>query len=96
MTSEKVAKTYTKGGLEGIQQCLQVAAPPIYLTGYMEFTDILNKNLSEAYVGSISVSEGIKKTQEEFGGIVKKTGKRKLKAELESYKMVMPKIDAPA
>jgi len=96
MTSEMVAKTYTKGGLEGIQQCLQVAAPPIYLTGYMEFTDILNKNLSEAYVGSISVSEGIKKTQEEFAGIVKKTGKRKLKAELESYKMVMPKIDAPA
>ena len=61
----------------------------------MEFTDVLNKNLSEAYVGSISVSEGIKKTQDEFGGIVKKTGKRKLKAELESYKMVMPKVDAP-
>ena len=96
MTSDVVAKTYTKGGLEGIQQCLQVSAPPIYLTGYMEFTDILNKNLSEAYVGSISVSEGIKKTQEEFAGIVKKTGKRKLKAELASYKAVMPKVDAPS
>jgi hypothetical protein len=96
MTAPSVQAAYTPGGLKGVEQNLQVASPPIYLTGYLEFQDTLAKNLSEAYVGQLPAKDVLKKTEEEWAKIVRRTGKRKLKDELASYNAVMPKVDKPS
>jgi multiple sugar transport system substrate-binding protein len=96
MTAPPVIKAYTPAGLKAVQTNFQVVAPPIYLTGYLEFQDTLGKNLSEAYVGQLPAKDVMKKTQEEWEGIVKRIGRGKLKSELASYKAVMPKRDMPA
>lgn len=90
MTSPVVQKAYTPGGVKAIEANLKVASPPIYMTGYLEFQDTLAKNLSEAYVGQIKGSEVLKKTEEDWKGIIRRIGKRKLKQDLASYKAVMP------
>lgn len=95
MTSKVVEAAYTKDGLKAVEQCLQIASPPIYLTGYLEFHDQLGKNLSEAYVGQIKADEALKRTEEEWAKIVKRTGQARLKEELKTYKAIMPKIDKP-
>jgi len=96
MTAPSVQAAYSPDGLKGVEQNLQVASPPIYLTGYLEFQDTLAKNLSEAYVGQLPAKDVLKKTEEEWAKIVRRTGKRKLKDELASYKAVMPKVDKPS
>ena len=53
MTAPTVIKNYTPAGIKAIEQNLQVVSPPVYLTGYLEFQDLLGKNLSEAYVGQL-------------------------------------------
>ena len=73
-----------------------MVAPPIYLTGYLEFQDALGKNLSEAYVGQLPAKEVLKKTEDEWTAIVRRIGRGKLKDELASYKAVMPKRNMPA
>ncbi len=96
MTSDVVEKTYTRGGLDSIEQNLQITSPPIYLTGYLEFQDVLAKNLSEAYVGQISASDVIPRTEEAWKGIMRRIGKKKLLEELASYKAVFPTKDQPS
>ena len=96
MTSKIVEAAYTKEGLKAVEQCLQIACPPIYLTGYLEFQDQLGKHLSEAYVGQIKAAEVLPRVEEEWAKIVKRVGAGKLKEELATYKSVMPKIDKPA
>lgn len=96
MTAEPVIKAYTKGGIAAMEKNFQVVSPPVYLTGYLEFQDTLGKNLSEAYVGQLPAKEVLKKTTDEWTNVVRRIGKSKLKAELASYKAVMPKRDVPA
>jgi hypothetical protein len=74
---------------------MQVVSPPIYLTGYLEFQDLLAKNLSEAYTGQLPARDVLKRTTDEWIGVVNRIGKRKLIEELASYKAVMPKKDVP-
>ena len=54
---------------------MQVVSPPIYLTGYIEFQDVLAKNLSEAYVGQLPASDVLKRTTDEWNGIVNRIGR---------------------
>jgi hypothetical protein len=68
----------------------------VYLTGYLEFQDVLGKNLSEAYIGQAPAKDVLKKTTDEWNQIVNRIGRRKLKDELASYKALMPKRDKPA
>jgi multiple sugar transport system substrate-binding protein len=96
MTAPSVVSKYTPEGIKAIKSNLQVVSPPIYLTGYLEFQDTLGKNLSEAYVGQLPAKDVLKRTTEEWKGIVNRIGKRKLRDELASYKAVMPKGDKPA
>jgi hypothetical protein len=96
MTAPAVVENYTPAGIKAIEQNMQVVSPPIYLTGYLEFQDVLGKNLSEAYVGQLPAGEVLKKTTEEWNGIINRIGRRKLKDELASYKALMPKKDKPA
>src|SRR4029079_1015044 len=70
-------------------------APPIYLTGYLEFQDALGKNLSEAYVGQLPAKDVLKKTENEWNAIIGRIGRSKLKNDLVSYKAVMPKKALP-
>jgi len=96
MTSPNVSGAYSPGGIKAIEQALQVASPPIYLTGYLEFQDLLGKNLSEAYIGQRKADEVLKQTEEDWARVVKRIGTAKLKKDLETYKAVMPKLDKPA
>ena len=96
MAAEPVIKAYSPSGIKAIEQNLQVVSPPVYLTGYLEFQDALGKNLSEAYVGQLPGNQVLKKTTEEWNGIIRRTGRAKLKEDLASYKAVMPKRDKPA
>ncbi len=96
MTAPEVVKAYTEGGIKAVEKNLQVVAPPIYLTGYLEFQDNLAKNLSEAYVGQLPAKEVLTRTQDDWTKVISRIGKSKLKAELASYKAVMPKVDKPA
>ena len=95
MTSKIIQHAYTVDGLKAVEKCLQIASPPIYLTGYLEFQDQLGKHLSEAYVGQIKAAEVLPRVEEEWAKIVKRVGAGKLKEELATYKSVMPKIDKP-
>ena len=52
-----------------------MVAPPIYLTGYLEFQDTLGKNLSEAYVGQLPAKDVLKKTEDEWNAIVRRIGR---------------------
>jgi multiple sugar transport system substrate-binding protein len=96
MTAEPVVKAYSPAGIKAIENNFQVVSPPIYLTGYLEFHDMISKNLSEAYVGQLPAKDVLKKTEEEWAGIIRRIGQRKLKEELASYKALMPKRDKPA
>jgi multiple sugar transport system substrate-binding protein len=96
LTAAPVVENYTPAGIKTIEQNLQVVSPPIYLTGYLEFQDLLAKNLSEAYVGQLPAREVLKRTTEEWNGVINRIGRRKLKEELASYKAVMPKKDRPS
>ena len=89
-------KAITVIGVKAIETNFKVVAPPIYLTGYLEFQDALGKNLSEAYVGQLPAKDVLKKTEQEWAGIIKRIGQSKLKKDLASYKAVMPKRDTPA
>src|SRR5215468_6255110 len=96
MTAPEVIKAYSPAAIKAIETNFQVVAPPIYLTGYLEFQDTLGKNLSEAYVGQLPAKDVLKKTEDEWNGIVRRIGRTKLKEELASYKAVMPKRNLPA
>ncbi len=96
MTAPQVINAYTAEGIKAIETNFQVVAPPIYLTGYLEFQDALGKNLSEAYVGQLPAKDVLKKTEDEWNGIIRRIGRAKLRKDLASYKAVMPKRDVPA
>jgi len=96
MTAPTVVENYTPAGIKAIEQNMEVVSPPIYLTGYLEFQDVLGKNLSEAYIGQLPAKDVLKRTTEEWNAIINRIGKRKLKDELASYKALMPKKDKPA
>ena len=95
ITHPKVIEAYTEHGLQAVKQNLEVVAPPIYMTGLLEFQDTLAKNLSEAYVGQLAAADVLPRTEEEWGRIIKRTGAKRLQEELASYKAVMPKRDKP-
>ena len=71
-------------------------APPVYLTGYLEFQDALGKNLSEAFIGQLPAKDVLKKTEDEWTAIIRRIGQSKLKKDLVSYKALMPKRLKPA
>jgi ABC-type glycerol-3-phosphate transport system substrate-binding protein len=95
-TAPPVIKAYTAGGIKAVQKSFEIVGPPIYLTGYIEFQDALGKNLSEAYIGQISAKDVLKKTEDEWNGIIRRIGRNKLKKDLVSYKAAMPRHDVPA
>jgi maltose-binding protein MalE len=95
MTSKTVRTAYTDGGVDAINKNLQITAPPVYLTGYLEFQDLLGKHLSEAYVGQLAAKDVLPKTEAAWAKVVRRIGKRKLKGELASYKAVFPSKNVP-
>jgi hypothetical protein len=95
MSNSLVRKAYTPAGVDAIEKNLKVASPPIYLTGFLEFQDILAKNISEAYVGQLAAKDVLPNTEKAWKKIVRRIGKKKLKKELESYKAVFPTVNVP-
>ena len=82
--------------VKAIEANFQVVAPPVYLTGYLEFQDALGKNLSEAFIGQLPAKDVLKKTEDEWTAIIRRIGQSKLKKDLASYKALMPKRNVPA
>ena len=95
MVAPQVINAYSQPAINAIKANFQVVAPPIYLTGYLEFQDLLGKNLSEAYVGQLPAKDVLKKTEDEWNAVVRRIGRAKLKEDLVSYKAVMPKRNTP-
>jgi len=95
MTDPRVLAKYTPQGVQATKECLEVTCPPILLPGYLEFTDILDKNLADAFVGTISGDEALKKTEAEWRNVVKRIGTKLLVKDLATYKEAFPKIDLP-
>jgi hypothetical protein len=91
-----VQDAYSPAGVKAIEKNFEVVAPPIYLTGYLEFQDALGKNLSEAYVGQLPAKDVLSKTENEWNAIIGRIGRAKLKKDLVSYKALMPKRLLPA
>jgi multiple sugar transport system substrate-binding protein len=91
----RVAAKYTPQGMEATEKCLQISCPPILLPGNQEFTDILDKNLADAFTGAVSGDEALKKTETEWRDAMKRIGTRLLVKDLASYKAAMPKVDVP-
>jgi hypothetical protein len=81
--------------MEATEKCLQISCPPILLPGNQEFTDILDKNLADAFTGAVSGDEALKKTETEWRDAMKRIGTRLLVKDLASYKAAMPKVDVP-
>jgi len=95
MTDPRVLAKYTPQGVQATKECLQVSCPPILLPGYLEFTDVLDKNLADAFVGTISADDALKKTETEWRAVVKRIGTKLLVKDLATYKEAFPKIDLP-
>ena len=62
---------------------------------FLEFTDILDKNLTDAFVGTSSGDEALKKTEADWAGMVRRIGRKLLVKDLANYKAAFPKIDQP-
>lgn len=95
-SSPSIEEAYTPAGMAAIKQNLLVTTPAVYMTGYREFQEVLFKHVAEAYIGQLSAKEVLTKTEDAWRKMVKRIGKRKLKAELEGYKAAFPNIDVPA
>lgn len=96
MTDARVQKAYTPDGLRAIARSLQVTSPAILLTGFLEFWDLLDKNLADAYVGTITGDQALKQTEEEWKGVIRRVGVQRLREDLATYKAAMPKAALPA
>ena len=95
MTDERVLRKYTPDGVKATIACLEVSAPPILLPGFLEFHDLLDKNLADAFVGQITGDEALKRTEAEWRDVIKRVGAKMLSKDLASYKAAFPKIDLP-
>jgi ABC-type glycerol-3-phosphate transport system substrate-binding protein len=95
MKDSRVLEKYTPQGLEATAKCLEITTPGILLPGNLEFTDILDKNLADAFIGTISGDEALKKTEAEWHDVVKRIGAKLLVKDLGSYRAAFPKIDLP-
>ena len=91
----KTAKVYTAAGMKAIKRSLLITCPPPYVTGYPEFKEAIDQNLSEAYAGRKTGKQAMKDTQDRWTKIVRKIGKRRLKKEIPFYKAMMPTMDVP-
>lgn len=96
MTDERVIKAYTPEGMKAVEKCLQVTTPAILMPGYQEFWDLLDKNLADAFVGTITGDQALKKTEEEWKDAIKRVGAKRLARDLATYKGAFPKVDVPA
>jgi len=86
---------HTPGGVKATVDSLEVTTPPIMLPGYLEFTDILDKNLADAFTGAIKGDQALKQTEEEWKEVIKRVGAKRLAPDLATYKAAMPKVDVP-
>lgn len=96
MTDPRIVAKYTRQGVEATRKCLEVTCPTILLPGFLEFNDILDKNLADAFVGTISGDEALKKTEAEWRDVVRRIGTKLLVKDLAGYKAAFPKIDVPS
>ncbi len=96
MTDDRVIKAYTPEGMKAIEKCLQITTPAILMPGYLEFWDVLDKNLADAFVGTIGGDEALKKTEAEWKEVIKRVGAKALARDLATYKAAFPRVDVPA
>ncbi len=95
MKDERVLRKYTPQGVEATVKVLQVSAPPILLPGHLEFTDLLDKNLADAFAGTTTGDEALKQTEAEWRDVIKRIGTKLLIKDLANYKAAFPRIDLP-
>jgi multiple sugar transport system substrate-binding protein len=95
MTDPRVFEKYTPEGVKVIEKSLQIVTPAILVPGFPEFWDLLDKNLADAFVGTIKGDEALKKTEEEWKDVIKRVGAKRLSQDLKTYRAAFPKVDVP-
>ncbi len=91
-----VVGAYTPAGIKAIQQNLEITSVALLMTGGpLQLFDLLDKNLAEAIIGKHTAKQVVKRTSDAWNKVVRKIGRRIIKADLQSYKDAIAKINVP-
>jgi len=88
-------KVYTPSGLDAMFLSLQVNSPTVRVTGALEFNDLLDKHVSDAWLGVVKPREALKRVDADWRKVIARVGKGRLRKDVESYRRAMPKVDEP-
>jgi len=88
-------KVYTRPGLDAMFLSLQVNSPSIRVTGALEFNDLLDRHVSDAWLGVVKPREALKRVDADWRTVIARVGKARLKKDIESYRESMPTVDQP-
>jgi len=88
-------KVYTPAGLDAMYESLQVNSPSVRVTGALEFNDLLDKHVSDAWLDVVKPREALKGIDADWRKVIARVGKARLRKDVESYRASMPKIDSP-
>ena len=91
-----VLKAYTPAGIKAIQQNFQITSVALSVTGGpLQLFDHLDKNLAEAILGKHNAKQVVKNTSDAWNRAIRKIGRRTIKADLQSYKDTISKLNVP-
>jgi multiple sugar transport system substrate-binding protein len=88
-------KAYTPDGLKAMELSLQINSPTVRVTGALEFNDLLDKHVSDAWLGVVKPREALKSLEADWRKVIARVGKDRLRKDVESYRQAMPKVDEP-
>ena len=91
----EVRKAYTPAGIDAIALNMQINSPTVRVTGALEFNDLIDKNISDAWLGVVKPRQALKQIDSEWRKVIKRVGKARLKRDMVSYHQTMPKVDEP-
>ncbi len=95
LTDPVIRQRYTPEAVDAFKLNMQVNSPSIRVTGALEFIDLLDKNISDAWLGILKPRQALKRVQEDWKDVILRIGKERLKGDVESYKKSMPDVDVP-
>jgi len=90
-----VNQRYTPAAVKAFALNVQVNSPSIRVTGALEFIDLLDKNISDAWLGILKPRQALKRIQEDWKDVILRIGKDRLKNDIQSYRRSMPDVDVP-
>ena len=90
-----VNQRYTPAAVKAFALNVQVNSPSIRVTGALEFIDLLDKNISDAWLGILKPRQALKRVHEDWKDVILRIGKDRLKNDIQAYRRSMPDVDVP-